>query len=390
LTAIGPVHVSGERATVDVGAGVSLGDLAHRVAPLGWLPPVLPGTRHVTVGGAIAADVHGKNHLHDGGFGQTVRSFSLATAGGEHLPVTREGDRALFEATVGGMGLTGVITSARLELEPLPSGVVEVETHRTSNLDGTMQQLTEGDLTHRYSVAWIDLSSPRRRGRGIVQLGSLATPLGLDEDQRQPRYEPRRALPAPPLPGRGLVRTPVVQSFNLAYWRRPRRARQLVPLAGFFHPLDRLASWPRLYGASGLLQYQCVIPDGQERALRALVEAFTKGPVTPSLAVLKRLGPQGEGMLSFPLAGWTLAVDLPAHDAETYLMLDRMDEVVAQAGGRVYLAKDARLRPDLLSAMYPRLGEFAEVKQHMDPEGRFRSDLAERLGVVSPRTSIRG
>lgn len=384
------MHVSGERATVDVGGGVSLGDLARRVAPLGWLPPVLPGTRHVTVGGAIAADVHGKNHQRDGGFGQTVRSFSLAAAGGEFIPVTREGDRALFEATVGGMGLTGAITSARLELEPLPSGVVEVETYRTNDLEDTMRRLTEGDRTHRYSVAWLDLSSPRRRARGVVQLGKLAPPLGLDEERRRPRYEPRRALPVPPLPGEGLVRAPVVKSFNLAYWRRPRRARRLVPLAAFFHPLDRLASWPRLYGASGLLQYQCVIPDGEERALRALVEAFMQGPVTPSLAVLKRLGPQGEGMLSFPLAGWTLAVDLPAHDAEAYLMLDRMDEVVAQAGGRVYLAKDARLRPDLLGAMYPRLGEFAEVKQRVDPDGRFRSDLAERLGLVSLRASIRG
>lgn len=381
------MHVSGDRATVDVGAGVSLGDLARRVAPLGWLPPALPGTRHVTVGGAIAADVHGKNHQHFGGFGRTVHSFSLATAGGEHLPVTREGDRALLEATVGGMGLTGVISSARLELEPLPSGVVEVETHRTDDLDNTMRRLAEGDLAHRYSVAWLDLSSPRRRARGVVQLGNLAPPLGLAEEQRRPRYEPPRALPALLLPGEGLVRGPVVKSFNLAYWRRPRRASQLVPLAGFFHPLDRLASWPRLYGASGLLQYQCVVPDGQERALRALVEAFTRGPVTPSLAVLKRLGPQGEGMLSFPLAGWTLAVDLPAHDAEAYLMLDRMDEVVAQAGGRVYLAKDARLRPDLLGTMYPRLREFIEVKQRVDPEGRFRSDLAERLGLVSPRAS---
>ena len=159
-----------------------------------------------------------------------------------------------------------------------------------------------------------------------------------------------------------------------------------MSLASFFHPLDRLSGWPRLYGASGLLQYQCVVPDGQERTLAALVEAFTHGPVTPPLAVLKRLGPQGEGMLSFPLQGWTLAVDLPAHDAEAYLMLDRMDQVVARAGGRVYLAKDARLRPDVLSAMYPRLAEWREAKARVDPESRFRSDLAERIGLVSPRS----
>jgi len=385
LNAIGPVHVAGDRATVDVGGGTSLGDLARRVAAQGWLPPVLPGTRHVTVGGAIAADVHGKNHQHDGGFGRTVRSFSLLTMDGGLVPVNREGDRPLFEATLGGMGLTGVIASARLELEPLPSGVVRVETSRTRDLATTMQQLSEGDRTHRYSVAWLDLSSARRRARGIVQLGDLATPLELDEGDRAPRYAPRWALPTPPLPGRGVVRSPIVKSFNLAYWRRPMRHNRLMPLASFFHPLDQLAGWPRLYGSSGLLQYQCVIPDGHERALEALVEAFTKAPVTPSLAVLKRLGPQGEGMLSFPVQGWTLAVDLPAHDAEVYLMLDQMDQVVAEAGGRVYLAKDARLRPDVLRAMYPRIGEWSTVKARVDPEGRFRSDLSERLGLT-PRT----
>lgn len=390
LRAIGPIHVSDEHATIDVGAGVSLGDLARRVAAQGWLPPVLPGTRHVTVGGAIAADVHGKDHHQRGGFGRTVASFSLVTAEGLQRPVSREDDRGLFEATVGGMGLTGVITSARLEVERLPSGVVEVETARTRDLHETMARLTEGDQDHRYSVAWIDLATPAHRGRGVVQLGNLALPLGgpleLDEAQRRPRYQPGRALPVPRVPGRrGTVRTPIVRSFNLAYWRRPRKRHALVPLPSFFHPLDALAGWPRLYGASGFLQYQCVLPDGQESVLAAFAEAFANGPATPALAVLKRLGAQGEGMLSFPLDGWTLAVDLPADDAETYLMLDHMDEVVAEAGGRVYLAKDARLRPDVLATMYPRLAEWRGVKERVDPEGRFRSDLAERLGLVPPR-----
>lgn len=339
------------------------------------------------MGGAIAADIHGKNHQRDGGFGRTVQSFSLVSADGAQHPVTRESDRALFEATIGGMGLTGVITSARLELEPLPSGVVEVTTQRTPNLDAAMRALAEGDRSHRYSVAWLDLSTPGRRARGIVQHGNLAAPLGLTEDQRRPAYEPKRALPMPPLPGRGIVRDPVIKAFNLAYWRRRRQETSMAPLARFLHPLDGAATWPRLYGTGGFLQYQCVVPDGQERTLAALVDAFTKAPATPTLAVLKRLGPEGEGMLSFPLAGWTLAVDLPAHDAEVYLMLDRMDEVVAAAGGRVYLAKDARLRPDVLPAMYPRLREWAEVKQRIDPEGRVRSDLAERLGLVPPRVA---
>lgn len=288
------------------------------------------------------------------------------------------------------MGLTGVVTSARLELEPLPSGMVAVEATRTRDLEAAMARLAEGDERHRYSVAWLDLSSPRRRARGVVQLGDIAPPLELDEAQRAPSYAPRRALPTPSLPGRGLVHTPIVRAFNLAYWLRPRPRTRLVPVASFFHPLDRLSGWPRLYGTSGFLQYQCVIPEGQERTLAALVEAFTHSAVTPTLAVLQRLGPQGEGMLSFPLRGWTLAVDLPAHDAEVYLMLDRMDQVVAAAGGRVYLAKDVRLRPDVLSAMYPRRAEWSEIKARVDPESRFRSDLAERLGLVPARPRTPG
>lgn len=385
LRAIGPVHVVGERATIDVGAGVALGDLTVRVAAQGWIPPVLPGTRHVTVGGAIAADVHGKDHVQRGSFGATVEAFSLLTADGVQRTVTRDADRALFDATLGGMGLTGVITSARLELERLPSGVVAVETQRTRDLDASLRALSEGATAHRYAVAWLDLATASRRGRGLVEVGDLAPPLGLPEAQRVPRYAPRRAIPVPPLPGRGAMRTPIVRSYNLARWRRPRKQHRLVPLPAFLHPLDRLAGTPRLYGANGLLQYQCALPDGAEGALSALVEAFAKGPVPPALAVLKRFGGHGEGMLSFPLAGWTLAVDLPAYDAEAYLMLDRMDEVVAEAGGRVYLAKDARLRPDLLGTMYPRLAEWREVKARVDPEGRFRSDLAERLGLVSHR-----
>lgn len=386
LGRLGPVDLQGDSATIDAGGGVSLATIVRATAPLGWLPPVLPGTRHVTVGGAIAADVHGKNHHRDGSFGGGVRSFQLVTADGKLRHVDRDRDRALFEATLGGMGLTGVVTSARLALTPLPTPYLRVQAQQTHDLDETMRRLVEGDADHRYSVAWLDLATPGRRGRGIVQHGDLATPDDLRDlggASQQRRTIP--AIPAPPLPGRGAVRPTTVQAFNTLYWRMPRRSPALISLHSFFHPLDVIDQWPRLYGRYGLHQYQFVVPDGAEDTLQRMAAQFMEGPVTPALVVLKRMGAAGEGMLSFPMTGWTLAVDLPAYEPAIRRVLDGMDEAVAAAGGRVYLAKDARLRPELLTAMYPRLEEWRAVKADVDPEHRFRSDLAERLGLVRPR-----
>ena len=388
LRSLGPIEVRGTTATIDAGGGVSLGEILRTTVPLGWIPPLLPGTRHVTIGGAIAADVHGKNHHLDGGFGATVRWFRLLTADGESVHVDRQTDRELFESTIGGMGLTGVVTAAQIELAPLAAPYIAVEYRQAPNLDGVMEQLAASDQSHRFSVAWIDLATPGRQARGIVQRGDIASPRFVEVHRG--RWMPHGragmpSLPAPPLPGRGLVRPTVIQAFNSLYWMQPRRSPALSTLGSFFHPLDAISDWPRLYGRSGLLQYQFVVPDGAEETLRRLVERFAHGPVTPALAVLKRLGPTGEGMLSFPIAGWTLAVDLPAHTPTVYSILDEMDEAVAAAGGRVYLAKDARMRPEFLPQMYPRLDEWRAVKDRIDPEHRFRSDLAERLGLVRPR-----
>jgi len=387
LDAIGAVDT--ERATITVGGGASLGVVLREVLRAGWCLPVLPGTRHVTVGGAIAADVHGKNHHRQGAFGRHVEALTLVTPDGASRVVTRDSDAPLFDATTGGMGLTGLITSATLRLFPVETRYVRVQHRRTPDLDATMLALMEADGRHAYSVAWLDLT--RRDRRGVVSVADHLrlgdTPPDLRATAREaPTNRARRTLTVPPLVPVNLVTRPAVRLFNEAWFRRTSPTATVVPFEDYVAPLDALGAWPRLYGRRGLLQYQCVVPDGQERVLAALVEAFTRGPATPALAVLKRLGPQGKGMLSFPMQGWTLAVDLPAHDAEVYLVLDRMDQVVAEAGGRVYLAKDARLRPDVVGAMYPRLAEWRDVKARVDPEVRFRSDLAERIGLVAARS----
>ncbi len=392
LAAVGPVDA--DAGTVDVGAGVSLGDLMSRLAPQGWMLPVLPGTRHVTVGGAIAADIHGKNHHVDGGFGRTLETVALVLPDGTPRVLRADAapqDQALLDATVGGMGLTGVVTAARLRLERLPSTYARVRTERARDLGALMARMAEGDREARYAVAWVDLSSPRRRGRGVLQFADLAAPEDVPERARRrpPQFGAAPRRPLPPLPGRGVMRGGAVRAFNLAYYRLQRTGERVRPLAPFLHPLDAAEGVNRLYGRAGLLQYQFVVPLGQEGALRAVAERFAQGSVTPTLAVLKRLGPQGDGMLSFPLPGWTLAVDLPAEDARVFLLLDEMDQVVARASGRVYLAKDARLGPEMLAAMYPRLEEWRDVKRAVDPDSRVRSDLAERLGLVPPRADPR-
>lgn len=384
LDALGPVDASAS--TIDVAAGVSLSTLMERLVPEGWMLPVIPGTSQVTVGGAIASDVHGKNHHRDGGFGAYLDNFALVLADGSTQVVSRETDRPLFDATVGGMGLTGIVTSARIRLTPAPSDYARVQTEKARTLDALLERMTERDADAPYSVAWLDLSSPKRHGRGIMQFGEVAQRDWLPAKQRNApqTFEASRRIVVPPLPG-SVVTERTVRMFNQAEWLRQRPGEHLVPLSKFFFPLDRLGGWNRLYGQAGFLQYQFVLPLGAEALLRAIAQRFADGPVVPALVVLKRLGAAGDGMLSFPLAGWTLAVDLPAEDARIFLMLDEMDEAVATAGGRVYLAKDARLRPDVLAQMYPRIEEWRAVKTNVDPQGRFRSDLSRRLGL-DPQT----
>ncbi|MDP9342813.1 MAG: FAD-binding oxidoreductase [Actinomycetota bacterium] len=370
---------------VTVGAGTSLDTLMRALVPRGWFMPVTPGTRQVTVGGAIASDVHGKNHHVDGGFTDHVDSMDLLAPGGGPVTVTRGSEDGAFRATAGGMGLTGVIVQATLRLLPVQTSRLRLDTDRASDLDDLMARMEEGDHRYRYSVAWIDcLARGRHLGRGVLARGDHA---GLDElspkDRRDPlRFAPRHSAEVPPLVPSGLLRPATARVFNEAWFRKaPRLERgRLQPLSGFFHPLDAVGSWNRLYGPRGFVQYQFVVPFGREDAVRAALELLSAANCPSFLGVLKRFGP-GHGMLSFPVPGWTLALDIPASAPELGPTLDRLDDMVAEAGGRVYLAKDARLRPELLGAMYPELDRWREVRARLDPGHVLRSDLDRRLGL---------
>jgi decaprenylphospho-beta-D-ribofuranose 2-oxidase len=373
-------------------AGVTIAQLMARLAAHGLTLPVVPGTRHVTLAGAIASDIHGKNHHRDGGFARHVVSLSLCTPARGVVEVTPESDPDLFYATLGGMGLTGVILQATVRTEALPAPWVLADSDRTDGLEQTLQ-LMGGEERHRYSVAWLDLlAEGAKMGRAIV---SRADPLPADSLtaafggrrarraaypstlSRRPLLEVPHGFPD------ALLRPSSVRAFNaLRWWAAPRRERaHPLALAPYFFPLDALGAWNRLYGSGGLVQYQFVVPSGAESALERSLELMRARRLPVYLAVFKRFGAAFGGPLSFPLEGWTLAVDIPAATPGLRSALDELDELVAIAGGRVYLSKDARLGGEALNAMYPRLDRFHAQRARVDPEGVLRSDLGRRLGL---------
>lgn len=387
MTALNGLHdVDRERARVTADAGASIETLISRLLPLGLFPSVVPGTRHVTVGGAIASDVHGKDHHRDGGFGEHVEWLELLTPRGERIVASRRDAPDVFAATVGGLGLTGVILRASLRLRRVETSRIRVDTERARDLDEALARLESGDAGYRYSVAWIDcMARGARLGRSVLRRGDHAVLAEVPVRQRERALSRRTqtVLTAPPrLPNRLLSRS-IVTAFNAAYFHRAPRLEQgrLEPLNSFFFPLDAIRGWNRLYGSRGFLQYQLAVPLGAEDALRVTIERLSHAGVGSFLAVLKRFGHQS-GLLAFPIEGWTLALDIPASIPGLAPLLDSIDELVAGAGGRIYLSKDARLRPDLLAAMYPRLEEWKRIRARLDPDSAMRSDLARRLALT--------
>ncbi|MDN3252262.1 FAD-binding oxidoreductase [Streptomyces sp. MA25(2023)] len=385
MTGLDRVHaIDADGGTVLCDAGVSLHRLMEVLLPLGWFVPVTPGTRYVTVGGAIGADIHGKNHHVSGSFARHVLSFELLTADGRVRTVDR--GTPLFDATAGGMGLTGVILTATVRLQPVETALMSVDTERATDLDDLMARLTATDHRYRYSVAWIDLlARGARTGRAVLTRGDHAPLDALPERSRARRdplaFRTSRLPAAPDLVPDGLLSRTTVGLFNELWYRKaPRVSRgRLQRISTFFHPLDGVPHWNRVYGRGGFVQYQFVVGHDRADALRRIVRRISEHRCPSFLAVLKRFGEADPGWLSFPVPGWTLALDVPAGLPGLGAFLDGLDEEVAQAGGRVYLAKDSRLRPELLDAMYPRLADFRALRAELDPRGVFVSDLARRL-----------
>jgi decaprenylphospho-beta-D-ribofuranose 2-oxidase len=366
-------------ATVQVSASTTFTELLEQVVPHGLLPPVLPGTRHLTVGGAVAADVHGKNQHTDGSISAWLDEIDLLDGEGQRHLITPGDDPEAFRATVGGMGLTGVILGVRLRLLRISGTALQVTSTRLPDLDALLAAMDAA--TSRYAVAWIDPSGGGRGlGRGVLDTGDhLAGPGPGDTDGLA--YRPGRALRAPALPFCPF--TPVTaRAFNGLWYRTaPAELTGLVPLNRYFHRLDAVSQWNRALGPRGFLQYQFVVPPGAEKIIAEVLTTLRRHHAAPFLGTLKRFGPASGSYLSFPGPGWSLAVDFPAWDRGLRIVLDHLDRRVAGLGGRIYLAKDARLRPDTFAAMYRSLGPWRTARERLDPRGVFCSDLGRRLGL---------
>lgn len=365
-----------ERGELECSAGATLAAILAVIVPRGWFLPVVPGTGLVTLGGAIASDVHGKNHHHDGSFSQFVDEITLMLADGSILRCSRQEHAELFHASAGGMGLTGIILAARLRLRAITSSYIEERLIAASDLTHALALLEQHEQS-TYLVAWIDVNQTGpRRGRALVMLGEHLTEGGLHGATRQPVSVPLD-LPA------GLLGRPVTRMFNALYYARGARQAQArrVHYAQYFFPLDTLHNWNRLYGKRGLMQHQCVIPnDSAPQALRELLTTVTLSGLVSPLAVLKGFGPANDNLLSFPQAGLTLAMDFAASPA-TLALFARLDDIVVAHGGRLYLAKDACMSRDTFLHGYPHWQRFQEIREQYGALGRFASLQSQRLGL---------
>lgn len=356
--------------------GIRFRDLVDVFTRRGYMPPTSPGTAFATIGGGLAADVHGKNHDRHGSFGDAVRWFDLLMADGRTRRVSPTEDPELFHATIGGMGLTGIVRRIAFAMLPGAASMVRVRERAVRDLDDHLAALMEMRARSTFSVGWVDaLATGARLGRGIVQTAEFAPDVALT---RPPR---RRAVPID-LPG--FVLNPhTIRAFNTFYGARvPATGREITERFDvFLYPLDAIHDWNRIYGKTGFYQFQCVIPDAEApRAIRQMLETIAQAGRASFFAVLKTLGREGRGMLSFPMPGITLALDFPRKPG-VEILIGSLNRLAADRGGRVYLAKDALLSADLFRAMYPRAEAFREALARVDPLGRFSSDLARRLGL---------
>ncbi len=359
-------------------AGASLADIAATFLPRGWFLPVTPGTKFVTLGGALAADVHGKNHHAAGTFSQHIAWLDLFTPAGVCLRCSPVEHSEVFWATVGGMGLTGTISTLAVSLQKIEGPWVEVRHSPARDLAGIFRCFDEDGGRMPYSVAWLDgMASGSSLGRGVFMSGRHV--VGTSKAVEFPRT-PAITVPFD-LPG-WVLNPLTIRVFNNAYFELQSRKYRpfLSSLNSFFYPLDVLGGWNRIYGSSGFVQYQCVLPEtGAFEGIQKLLEAISGAGAASFLTVLKRLGPTGQGFLSFPMAGFTLALDMPFRGLKTLDLLKGLDELVVLQGGRVNLCKDAHLSPEAFRAMYPRFGEWLACKQSLDPEWGLESSLSKRL-----------
>lgn len=371
--------------TLTCEAGVSLAEIIDVFLPRGYFLPVTPGTKFVTVGGAIANDVHGKNHHMDGCFSEFVSSFDLLTATGDVITCSRDTHAEAFWATIGGIGLTGIILRATIELIPVESSYINATYEKAKNLDEAFGKFVENDKNHIYSVAWIDcLSTGDTLGRSVLMRGEHAKQGDLPLKITDPYPSSKNLSLKVPVHAPSIALNYwSISAFNKLYYASYKNETKIVEQSSFFHPLDSIEDWNKLYGKKGFVQYQAVFPKSNQpkEGIRKLLERLSSEKRSSFLAVLKSSGPANKGLLSFPMEGYTLALDIPIKDDSLFSFLKELDEIVLSHGGRVYLAKDSTIDSETFKKMYPNWEEFMRIKKQLDPTGRFSSSMSRRLGL---------
>jgi decaprenylphospho-beta-D-ribofuranose 2-oxidase len=365
-------------------AGVTIDDIIRCFLPRGFFPPVVPGTRFVTVAGALASDIHGKNHHVAGSWSSHVRRVEVLTASGEVVQCDSSSRPELFWATAGGMGLTAIILSLEVRLARVHSSAIEMESIRVRNLDEFFEVSAESS-DWPYTVGWVDgLKGEASLGRGMFMRGRHA-PTESKSQVGLARLVPPLFLNGRMLESNLLLNRATVRIFNAAYYRKNlrRAVRKTVAAGSFFFPLDAVANWNRIYGRRGFLQYQFVMPpDPERRGIRTALAEVAGSGVPSFLGVVKEFGDERHGGLSFPIPGVTVALDFPNVGEKLFELLERLDDLVVEAGGRVYLTKDARLNKKNFRRMYPDWERWKSVRDAVDPDGIFQSELGRRLGLV--------
>ncbi len=388
MTGLNRIHsINSDDGLVDVDAGVNLDQLMRAALPLGLWVPVLPGTRQVTVGGAIACDIHGKNHHSAGSFGDHVRSIELLTADGDVRHLTPDGPESeLFWATVGGNGLTGIMLRATIEMTPTETAYFIADGDVTASLDETIALHSDGsEANYTYSSAWFDaISAPPKLGRAAVSRGSLARLDQLPKKlQRDPlKFEAPQLLTFPDIFPNGLANKYTFVPIGELWYRKSGTYRgKIQNLTQFYHPLDMFGEWNRGYGKAGFAQYQFVVPTSAVDEFTSIIADIQKSGHYSFLNVFKLFGEGNQAPLSFPIPGWNVCVDFPIKPGVGEL-LGELDRRVLQFGGRVYTAKDSRVTAETFHAMYPRIDEWIAVRRKADPHGVFASDMARRLELL--------
>ena len=378
------ISLSGNQLTV--GGGVTIDQLLEVIVPLGYFLPVTPGSAKVTIGGAIAADVHGKNHHKVGSLGNHVSRILLINGRGdieEIKPELGQSDKKnnFFWATIGGMGLTGIILEATISLIKIETSLMKVDTFICDNLEKLMDLMRSKDQDYTYSVSWID--SLHKKNRGVLTCGDHAKIQEIDKGKSDLlSYNSKSLINAPKIIPNGLLNKFTVKAFNKLWFTKSNLSeKNIQTIPQFFYPLDGVNNWNRIYGSQGFYQYQFVVPDDKSYFIAKTLDTLKKSSAYSFLTVLKRLGKSNNAFLSFPQPGWTLSVDLPGFNINILGVLEELDIELASIGGKLYLAKDSRQTPNMFRKSYPFYEKWRSIKQEIDPDNIFQSDLSRRLRI---------